>query len=148
MPSAVRRPRSAGSVAGSEKDRARALSWGTFMKQHPRAHLLTGTYDAIEKLPKGIRSRATLLKQLAAEICRRGHHAVTTLRNFEDGDLAMVGLERQQDADRLCRAVDARIAPRFGGWLSHRSFSFDTDAAGRIAARLTGSANRRIAGTA
>jgi len=54
------------------------------MKQYPRAHLLTGGYDALEKLPRGHRSRAALLKDLAAAICRHGPYAVTTLRNFEE----------------------------------------------------------------
>ena len=148
MPSAVRGPSSPRNFAGRQKNRAHALSWGAFMKQYPRAHLLTGGYDALEKLPKGHRSRAAVLKDLATAICRHGHYAVTTLRNIEDGDLAMVGVECRQDADRLSRIVDARIAPVFGGWHSHRSFSFDEMAYARIAARLAPRTGRKIAETA
>jgi hypothetical protein len=95
------------------------------MKRHPRAHLVTGSYDAAEKLLRHDRSHASLLKELAAAICRHGDYAVTTLRNFEDGDLVMIGIAYRRDADRLAGAVDANVAPRFGGWLTHRSFSFD-----------------------
>ena len=116
--------------------RARRLAWRAFMKRHPSAHLVTGTCNTVEKLVRRDRSRPSLLKELAVAICRHGDYAVTTLRNFEDGDLAMIGTARRRDADRLAGAVDAGVAPRFGGWLTHRSFSFDADRVGRMAARL------------
>ncbi len=118
------------------------------MKQYPRAHLLTGGYDALEKLPRGHRSRAALLKDLAAAICRHGPYAVTTLRNFEDGDLAMIAIAHRRDVDRPSRAITLRIAPPFGGWLSHRSFSFEAEAYARIAACVARSTRRKNAETA
>jgi len=141
---ATRRPRPEKGVAESREGRAHRLAWSAFMKRHPHAHLVTGTCDAAGKPILRDRSRASLLKELAAAICRHGDYAVTTLRNFEDGDLTMIGIAHRRDADRLAGAVDANVAPRFGDWLTHRSFSFDAEMVGRMAAGI----DRKIAGTA
>jgi len=138
MMSATRGPVSPKSKAGTRGDRVRALSWGAFMRVHPRGHLLMGNYGAEESSPKEIRSRAVLLKRLASTVCQLDHYAVTTLRNCEDGDVTMVGFERRQDADRLSQVVNARIVPRIGNWKSNRSFNFDAKASRRIARYLAG----------
>jgi hypothetical protein len=118
------------------------------MKRHPHAHLVTGTCDGAGKRFRHARSRESLLKELAAEICQHGDYAVTTLRNFEEGDLVMVGIAHRRDVERLAGAVNANVAPRFGGWLTHRSFSFDVETDGRMAARLAAAMNRKPAGNA
>jgi hypothetical protein len=118
------------------------------MKRHPHAHLVTGTCNASGKRVRHGRSRPSLLEDLAAAICRHGDYAVTMLRNFEEGDLAMIGIAHRRDADRLARAIDAGVAPRFGGWLTHRSFRFDSKRVGTIAARLAVGIQRKSARTA
>lgn len=141
MASAVRKPLSASSVAGRGKDPTRALSWAAFMKQHPRAHLLTGVCDDKEALASKRPGSTTLLKQLALAICCRGEYAVTTLQSIESGHFTMVAIESRQDADRLSKKVGARIAPRFGNWRSHRSFNLDVNSYGRIATYLATAVN-------
>ncbi|MFI5003188.1 MAG: hypothetical protein ACHQK9_25155 [Reyranellales bacterium] len=116
------------------------------MKRHPRAYLLMGVYDGNQEPPDKKPRHAALLKKLAMAICRHGPFAVTTLRNFEDGDFALAAVEHRADADRLTRAVKAHTAPRFGPWRSHRSFTFDAKAYSRISALLVSTC--RIAGTA
>lgn len=118
------------------------------MKRHPHAHLVTGTCDLAGKRLRHGRSRASLLKELAAAICQHGDYAVTTLRSFEEGDLVMIGIASRCDADRLAAVVDANVASRFGGWLTHRSFSFDVERGGRMAARLAAGIGRKPAGNA
>jgi hypothetical protein len=118
------------------------------MKRHPHAHLMTGTCDAAEKPRRADRSPASLLKELAAAICRHGDYAVTTLRNFEEGDLVMIGIVHRRDAERLAGAVDANVASRFGGWLTHRSFGFDAEMVRRKAARLAAGMDCTSAGNA
>jgi hypothetical protein len=117
------------------------------MKRHPHAHLVTGTFDAAWKPLRHGRSRASLLKELATAICRHGDYAVTTLRSFEEGDLVMIAVACRRDADRLAGAVDANVASRFGGWLTHRSFGFDVEMVGRVAVLLAAGMDRKPAGS-
>src|SRR5260370_27133583 len=117
MPSTARMARSAGRIASRQEGQAGVLSWSAFMQQHPRAHLLTGTCDVADRLITGHRTRAALLKRLGSELCRLGHYAVTMLRNSEAGDLAMVAVERREDADRLSQAGEARSAPLICDWI-------------------------------
>ena len=140
MAPAVRRVRSAKNVAGKQKNRALALPWSIFMRQHPHAHLLTATCETENAPGSGYGGRVGQLRKLASALCRSGHFAVTSLRPVEDGGLVLVGLARREDAERLSRALGARTAPVLGDWRSHRAFIFDMKAARRISA-LVG--NRR-----
>ena len=115
------------------------LDWHTFMKRHPRSHLLMGEYDPDERPIAAKRSRLMLLKGLAGALCRRGNYAVTMLRDGEVGDLAMVAVEHREDADRISRALRARMNARFGAWCSHRSFNIDAASYRRIAMALLAS---------
>jgi len=133
MTSPVRRTLSRERPGKERQVRAAELDWRTFMKRHACAHLLMGECDSDEKSMDEKRSRLVLLRGLAQALCRRGNYAVTILRSGEVGDLAMVGVEHREDADRISRAVHARTAPCFGAWGSHRCFNIDAAAYRRIA---------------
>lgn len=66
----------------------------------------------------------------------RGNYAATILQDVDDGDLAMVATEHRQDADRIARALQARMAPNFAPWCSHRSFNIRAAAYRKIAVTL------------
>jgi len=112
------------------------LNWRDFMKRHVRAHLLTGEDDPHEELRELKRGRLNLMRGLARALCRRGNYAVTIIHDWSAGDLAMIGVEHREDAERICRAVKARRAPPIGSWCSHRSFAMDGATYGRIALAL------------
>lgn len=112
------------------------LNWHDFMKRHVCAHLLTGEDDPHEELRELKRGRLNLIRGLARALCRRGNYAVTIIHDRSAGDLAMIGVEHREDADRICRAVRARRAPPIGSWCSHWSFDIDAAAYGRIALAL------------
>jgi hypothetical protein len=122
--------------AKTRRSLAIELSWGAFMKCQAHAHLLMGVFDLDEELVSGTRARLALLRALARVLVRRGNYAVNLLRNLDGGDLAMMGLQDRGDADRIAQALRARKAPRFGPWLSHRSFTIDAAAYRRIEAAL------------
>jgi hypothetical protein len=106
------------------------------MKHQAHAHLLMGVFDLDEELVAGMRARLALLRALARVLVGRGSYAVNLLRNLDGGDLAMMGLQCRDDADRIAQTLRARNAPRFGPWLSHRSFTIDAAAYRRIEAVL------------
>ena len=116
--------------------RPNELNWHDFMRRHVRAHLLTGEDDPHEELRALNRGRLNLMRGLARTLCRRGNYAVTIIHDRSAGDLAMIGVEHREDADRICRAVKARRALPIGSWCSHRSFAMDGAAFGRIALAL------------
>jgi hypothetical protein len=145
---AMRRPRPVAGVAERRKGRACHVAWGTFMQRHPHAHLVTGTCEAVEKLIRRDRTHASLLKELAAAICRHGDYAVTMIRNIAEGDLVMIAIAVRCDADRLAEAVDANVAPRFGDWLTHRSFGFEVEMVRQKVACLAAGMDRKPAGKA
>jgi hypothetical protein len=116
--------------------RVTELDWHTFMKRHAHSHLLMGEYDSDEKPIGAKRSRLMLLKGLARALCRRGNYAVTMIRDGEVGDLAMVGVEHREDADRISRVFRARVNARVGPWCSQRSFTVDAASYRRIAMAL------------
>ena len=108
------------------------------MKRHCRAHLVTASHDCPETpLREGYRA-AEALKLLASAICRRGSYAVTTLRNTDEGDCAMVAIQNREDANRFSEAVGACELPLFGRWLSHSSFVYDARSKARIDEYLAG----------
>jgi hypothetical protein len=121
---------------GKRPRSATELSWSAFTTRQVEAHLLMGDFDLDEKLVKGKRGGLGLLRELARALCRRGNYALTMLRHLDGGDLAMVGVDHREDANRLSRTLRARTAPRFGPWLSHRAFSVDAPAYRRISLAL------------
>jgi hypothetical protein len=132
---------SAGSPEAVAKAKCKAtrpieLKWHDFMTRHQRAHLLTGEDDPHEELRELKRGRVNLMRGLARALCRRGNYAVTIIHDRSAGDLAMIGVEHREDAERICRAVKARQALPIGSWCSHRSFAMDGAAFGRIALAL------------
>lgn len=127
---------SKGKRAKKPRIQATEFPWGTFMKRHSRAHLLTGVFDPSDHLAKGADHGLVLLRAVAQVLCRRGHYAVIVLRQSESNDLWMVGTECREDADRIARAFCALNAPRFDPWRSHRSFEMNTAAYHGIAMAL------------
>ena len=90
------------------------------MKRHRHAHLLMGDFDPDEKLTQGNLHQLVLLRGLAQASCTRGDYAVTILREADNGDLAMVATEHHEDANRISRTLQARMAPSFDPWRSLR----------------------------
>jgi len=107
------------------------------MKREAPAHLLTGVFELDGTAAGGRRQQLALLKGLARVLCRRGKYAVMILRGADGEDLAMVAIDHREDALRLSRSLEGRIAAPFGPWHSHRAFSIDATTYRRMAIALS-----------
>jgi hypothetical protein len=112
------------------------LSWSAFIELHPAAHLVAGVLPEGEATPV-TRQALKLMTRLIARLAPKGLNALTIDRQNPTPEIDCV-FEREIDARRIADALGARIAGRYPGWASQRTFRVDAKARKAIAAALDG----------
>ena len=101
------------------------MEWIAFSDKFPRAHLVSGEYDPLEKWPR--MSRFGVLARLVVALEPAGAWAINKM-NRSGNNALYVAYESPADALSLRRAVGAvKASPdvRRERWLSHFEFWFD-----------------------
>lgn len=121
------------------------LTWSTFIVRHPGGHLIVASIstDGDQKATAlRVRSLKTQLGRLLGLLDLGGDYATTTERANGCAEIH-AGFEKDADADRLARTVQATATGKYPTWGSRRLFVLDEPTGAAIEAQLGAAAPLR-----